>query len=192
MKLRMGLDNIDLAERFRVSESTVTNIFLTWVNYIYIVIGSLKSWPHRDIILNNSPKDFLEKYPTNVIIVDATELQVQVPSALQKHSECYSTYKSHATLKCLIGVDPSGGVMFVSQLYESSISDKKIIQRSGFLAVLQKKLHLGEVKKGDAVMANKGFDIATELQKVGIGSTYLPFLKINLGSMKMMSSKLKP
>ncbi|PFX12305.1 BTB/POZ domain-containing protein 2 [Stylophora pistillata] len=59
-------------------------------------------------------------------------------------------------------------------------------------AVLQKKLHVGEVKKGDAVMADKGFDIATELQKVGIGSTYLPFLKINLGSMKMMSSKLKP
>ena len=42
MKLRMGLSNIDLAERFCVSESTVNNINLTWVNFVYTVIGSLK------------------------------------------------------------------------------------------------------------------------------------------------------
>lgn len=51
MKLRMGLSNIDLAERFCVSESTVNNINLTWVNFVYNVLGSLKIWPHRDIYL---------------------------------------------------------------------------------------------------------------------------------------------
>ena len=34
MKLRMGLSNIDLAESFCVSESTVNNINLTWVNFV--------------------------------------------------------------------------------------------------------------------------------------------------------------
>lgn len=67
------------------------------------------------------------------MIVDATELKIQVPSSLQKHSESYSTYKSHTTFKSLIGVDPNGGIMFVSQLFEGSISDKQIVQRSGFL-----------------------------------------------------------
>ena len=72
MKLRMGLSNIDLAERFCVAESTVNNVFLTWINYIFVTIGSLKIWPHRDVILKNSPEEFLKKYPNNIIIIDAT------------------------------------------------------------------------------------------------------------------------
>ena len=132
MQLRMGLSNIDLSERFCTTESVVNNILLTWINYLYITLGSLKIWPHRDVILDNAPAEFLEKYTNNVVIIDATELKIQVPSALQKHSESYSTYKSHTTLKCLLGVDPKGGDMFVSQLYEGSISDKQIVKRSGF------------------------------------------------------------
>ena len=128
MKLRMGLSNIDLGERFNLSDSAVSNILLTWLNYIYEVLGSLKIWPHRD------------KYPNNTVIIDATELKIQVPSALQKHSESYSSYKSHTTSKSLIGVDPNGGIMFISQLYEGSISDKQIVKRSGFLETLKKDI----------------------------------------------------
>ena len=32
MKLRMGLSVIDLGERFCVTDSTVNNTFLTWIN----------------------------------------------------------------------------------------------------------------------------------------------------------------
>ena len=46
MKLRMGLSTLDLAERFCVTESTVVNIFLTWINCLYVTFGSLKIWPH--------------------------------------------------------------------------------------------------------------------------------------------------
>jgi len=52
----------------------------------------------------------------------------------------HKNYKGHATLKCLVGVDPGGGVMFVSQLYGGSISDKEIVRRSGFLEILKQKL----------------------------------------------------
>ena len=181
MKLRMGLSVIDLAETFSVSESTVNNIFLTWINYLYVTLGSLKIWPHRDIILQNSPGEFLEKYPDNIIIIDATELKIQVPSALQKHSESYSTYKSHTTLKCLLGVDPKGGVMFISQLYEGSISDKQIVERSGFLEVLRQKVIAGEIKKGDSIMADKGFDIQNDLKKLDLQLNIPPFLKDKVG-----------
>ena len=128
-----------MGERFNIAESTVNNIFLTWINYLFVTLGSIKIWPLRDIILQNTPAEFLEKYPNNIVIIDATELKIEVPSALQKHSESYSTYKSYTTLKCLLGVDPKGGIMFVSQLYEGSISDKQIVQRSGFLDILDKK-----------------------------------------------------
>ena len=176
MRLRMGLTIIDLGERFGISESTVNNIFLTWINYLYVTLGSLKIWPHRDIILQNAPVEFLEKYPNNICIIDATELKIEVPSALQKHSESYSTYKSHTTLKCLLGLllDPKGGIMFISQLYEGSISDKQIVQRSGFLDILHKKLTV-------CLMADKGFDIQDELKKLDLHLNIPPFLKDKVG-----------
>ena len=181
MKLRMGLSNIDLAERFCVSESTVNNINLTWVNFVYTVIGSLKIWPHRDIIIKHSPEEFIKKYPNNIVIVDATELKIQVPSSLQKHSETYSTYKSHTTFKSLIGVDPNGGIMFVSQLFEGSISDKQIVLRSGFLETVKQKVQCGELKEGDAIMADKGFDIGDDLAKVKLKLNIPPFLRDKVG-----------
>lgn len=66
------------------------------------------------------------------MIIDATELNTQVPCALQKHSETYSTSKSHTTLNCLL-----------SQLFEGPISDKQIVERSEFLEILGQKLIAG-------------------------------------------------
>lgn len=177
MKLRMGLSNLDLAERFNLSESTVSVKLITWFNYLYVILGSLKIWPGRNIILSNSPQEFVQKYPNTVVIIDATELQIEVPSSLQKQSETYSSYKSHTTLKCLLGVDPKGGIIFVSQLYEGSISDKEIVKRSGFLSVLKQKLEMGELHKGDAVMADKGFDIENELKAMGLNLNIPTFLR---------------
>ena len=60
MKLKMGLSEIDLGEMFSVTSSTANNVFLTWINHLYATLGSLKIWPHKDIILQNSPKEFLD------------------------------------------------------------------------------------------------------------------------------------
>ena len=167
IKLRMGVSVVDLGERFNIADSTVNNIFPTWINYLYVTLGSIKIWPHRDIILQNAPAEFLEKHPNNIVIIDATELKIEVPSALQKHSESYSSYKSHTTSKYLFGVDPKGGIMLISQLYGGSISDKQIVQRSGCLDVLDKKVMVHEINKGDAIMADEGFDIQNDLKKLG-------------------------
>ena len=78
------------------------------------------------------------------MIVDATELKIQVPSSLQKHREACSTYRSHTTYKSFIEVDPNGGIMFVSQSFEGSIYDKQIVQRSGFLETVKQKVHYVE------------------------------------------------
>ena len=87
----MGFSIVDLGERFGISESMVNNTFLTWINYVYVIPGSLKIWPHRDIILQNTPVELLEKYLNNICIIDATEFKIEVPRTPQKHSESYST-----------------------------------------------------------------------------------------------------
>lgn len=177
MKLRLGLTNLDLAMRFRVSEGTISTTFITWLNFLYIRLGTLKVWPHRRVILENMPKKFMEDYPNNIIIIDCTELKIQCPSSLVRQSQSYSNYKSTNTLKSLVGVDSKGGFMFVSQLYTGSISDKQIVTRSGFLEVLSRKKEVSELNDGDAIMADKGFDIEEELKKIGLQLNIPPFLK---------------
>ena len=50
MKLLIGLSDIDVVECFNLSKSTVSGILITWINYLYIVLGFLKIWPTREII----------------------------------------------------------------------------------------------------------------------------------------------
>ena len=68
----------------------------------------------------------------------------------------YSNYKHHVTY-VLLGIASSRAITFISELYEGSISDKKIVKRSG---ILNKNLW----DDNDSVMADRGFTIQNELQ----------------------------
>ena len=71
-------------------------------------------------------------------------------------------------MKALIGITPTGATAFASELYPGSISDKKIVKRSGFLNILQ---------PGDEIMADKGFTIKDELASVQATFVMLNFLQ---------------
>ena len=43
----------------------------------------------------------------------------------------YSNFKHHVTYKELQGIAASGAIAFISELYEGSISEKKIVRISG-------------------------------------------------------------
>lgn len=98
-----------------------------------------------------------------MLIIDCTELKIEMPSSLVRKSQTYSDYKSTNTFKGLLGVDWRGGIMFISHLYTGSISDKKISQRSGQFGLLKMKIENGELIEGDAIMGDKGFTVASEL-----------------------------
>ena len=57
---------------------------------------------------------------------------------------------------------------FISQLYAGSISDRKLLVRSGLL-------HL-PVSQGDVVMADKGLTISDLLEPIGFGLNIAQFL----------------
>ena len=76
MKLRLGLTNLDLAMRLNVAEATISNTFISWLNLLFIQLGTLKMWPHRNVILERMPKTFKEDYPNNIIISDCTALKI--------------------------------------------------------------------------------------------------------------------
>jgi len=53
-------------------------------------------------------------------------------------------------VKVLIGITPSGAISFVSEAYEGSISDRRLVEECGLLKKLE---------PGDEIMEDKGFTI---------------------------------
>ncbi|KAK7890924.1 hypothetical protein WMY93_022887 [Mugilogobius chulae] len=147
MYLSVGLLPQDLAARFRVHRSTVSRIIATWTNFLYQLLGKKRLWLPREVVRSLLPPVFAEFSDTQVVL-DCTEIYCQTPTDLLLQSELYSKYKSHTTLKAMIGMAPHGAITFVSSLYAGSMSDREIFKQSGIISVLQPDM---------AVMVDKGF-----------------------------------
>ena len=160
VRLRLGLFSEDLAFRFNVSKSTVSRLWLSWLNFMYLRLGQLDIWPTQDSIRKTMPHSMKEKYPSLEWIIDAFKLQTQRPSSLVLQSQAYSNYKSRTTLKGLLACTPSGQIGFVSQLYTGSISDRELTIRSGFLRMKH--------NRGAMWLVDKGFQIQDLAEPLGV------------------------
>lgn len=168
VRLRLGLFEKDLADRFCISIATVSRICITWTSYAFLRLTQLPIWMSKEQVQEEMPPAFKQKYPSTRIILDATEIKCQAASSLALQSATFSTYKSTNTFKGLIGISPDGTLTYVSSLYPGSISDKECVRQSGFL-----KLCFNE---GDIVMADKGFKIQDMLRDINVGLNTPPFL----------------
>ena len=166
-RLRQGFPEEHLSHLFDISTSTVSRIFISWINFMYLRLGQLNIWPTRQVINETMPEDFKQKYSSTRVIIDCTEVRCQMPSSLHLNGELFSNYKHHTTLKGLIGISPGGAITFISQLYTGSISDREIVVRSGLLDL--------PLQDGDSVMADKGFTIE-DLLPLGVSLNIPPFL----------------
>lgn len=166
-RLRQGFHEQHLAFLFGISQSTISRIFISWINFMYLRFGTINIWPTRDEIDKTMPEDFKAKYPETRVILDCTELKCQMPSSLLLNSRLFSSYKNHTTVKGLVGIAPSGAITFLSLLYSGCISDREIVERSGILDL--------SYDDGDGVMADKGFTI-DDLLPLGVSLNIPPFL----------------
>lgn len=168
VRLRLGLHEMDLAERFNCSVSTVSRKLITWINLLYVIFGQWNIWLSREEVNSLMPAVFKEKFSSTRVIIDCTEIRTQVPKSLVLNSQLYSSYKSCNTVKGLIGIAPSGHVTFISSLYTGGMSDVEITQSCGLFTLLE---------EGDSVMADKGFTIYKQLEKLSVGLNIPPFLQ---------------
>ena len=166
-RLRQGFHKDHLTHLFNVSTSTVSRIFITWINFMYFKFGHINIWPSREVVDKTMPEAFKAKYKSTRVIIDCTEVRCQMPSSLQLNGELFSSYKNHTTLKGLVGISPGGAITFVSQLYTGSTSDREMVRRSGLLDL--------PFNDKDSVMANKGFTIEDFLP-LGVSLNLPPFL----------------
>lgn len=167
-RLRCGLLEEDLAYRFNISTSTVSRIFSYWSCFLSKMFDQVPIWPSRETIDESMPQEIKEKYPTTRVIIDATEIFVELPSDFNTQSDVYSQYKHHSTAKGVTGCDPLGRVTFVGDLVPGKMSDKELTLQSGLMDLLE---------EGDSVMCDRGFLLENELKEIGVDLNMPAFLK---------------
>lgn len=167
MKMRRNLSHTDLALRFGVSNSTVSNVIITWIHALHeiLVQDLLTKIPSRYKNRSSMPKAF-RNYASCRVILDCTEVFAANPKLMSHSNVMYSSYKHRITLKGLIGIAPNGTVTFLSELYGGSTSDKTIVESSGIV---------DQLVVGDYTMADKGFVIGDILPD-GVSLNIPPFL----------------
>ena len=94
---------------------------------MYLRLGSICIWSRREQIAKVMPSLMKEKYPNVRCIIDYAEFKIYTPSSLVLHKMMYSDYKSHITVKTLVGIAPGGGLTFISNTYPGSISAKRLL-----------------------------------------------------------------
>ncbi|KAL9978094.1 hypothetical protein ACROYT_G015575 [Oculina patagonica] len=148
VRLRVGLTVTDLALRFGISESSLSKIFTSWINLLYFHLKDLCEMPESET--DGKARQF-SKFPYLRVIIDYTEIFTQKPSSLQANKKIYSNYKGYTTFKFLVGIDPHGAIVYVSQAWGGRTSDKHITANSPGLTT---KLNMG-----DELMADRGFAV---------------------------------
>ena len=151
MRLRLNLTLKDLQYRFAISSSTVSALFLKWIDILFIRLKPLIRWPERQMLWETTPVCFRHHFSTKVaVIIDCFEVFINKPVNLQARAATWSNYKHHNTIKFLIGIAPQGVISFISQAWGGRATDKYITENCGILSKLQ---------PGDIILADRGFDV---------------------------------
>ena len=101
--------------------------------------------PYRHACARAKPPVF-RNFKNIRCIINCTEFCYKMPMTVKQ----FPITPYHCTMTCLIPVFPSGGVCFISNLYEGSTDDAKMFSECGILKY---------INAGDAVMVDKGFSV---------------------------------
>ena len=168
VRLRRGYSLDSMAHLFGIAASTVSTIFITWIQLLYCHFNDLRQdmFPNRQHLKHDLPRVF-KTFKNIRCTIDCTEFFVQMPRDVKRQGNLYSSYTNHHTFKCLVAVAPNGTIVFVSDLYEGSISDRAIVEKCGFL---------NYINPGDMILADHGFTIEDLLLSRQASLNIPPFL----------------
>ena len=168
MKLKHDSSFSLLAFHFRLSVTTIANIFKHTITILSVVLAPVLRWPSVDEVRENMPKCFA-KYQKTRVILDCTEFPLKCSKCLRCRIYTYSNYKGQNTVKVLVGVSPAGLITFISDGWGGKASDKEIFNGTTLIDMLEPYV--------DGVMVDKGFHIEMELLDRGIELIRPPFLR---------------
>lgn len=150
IKLRLHTPNQELAFWFGISEFSIGNIFVTWINFMYCSWKELHIWPSKELVNTYMPSDFKRLYASTRVIVDGVEVPIKKTGKPTAQQVTYSSYKNRNTLKALIGITPGGLTSYITPAYGGSASDRILVERGDLPQ---------NCDPGDSIMSDKGFNV---------------------------------
>lgn len=165
-KMRLNVHFNFLAYLFNVDESTISRTFASVIHVLsQELFPHLVFWPDRQELYKTMPTVFrCSKYKNCAVIIDCFEVFIERPSDLMARAQTYSQYKSHNTIKYLIGIAPQGSVIFISNGWGGRTSDKHLTENCGLL---------NNLVPGDQVLADRGFTVTESIALRGC-SLHIP------------------
>ena len=160
-KLYTGCHHTVASILFGLEHSTATKSFVSMTLFQFYFLKEEFPQPTRAQIDACMPPGWEVVYGTSKMreIFDATELFIESPSCNEANRACYSDYKSHCTIKILVGISPCGAATFVSDAYPGKISDVEQVRACDYCK-------RGET--GDKFAADRGFEqVKHDLAAVG-------------------------
>lgn len=137
LKVHLNVPFQDIAERFGVSRSTVSRNFHKWLQHLYSALQCFIKWPSRNTLSATMPMAFRENFGCKIVVIlDCFEIFIERPSSLDTRAATWSNYRSHNTVKYLVGIAPQGCITYVSQGHGGRASDKHITESCGVLDYL--------------------------------------------------------
>ncbi len=155
IKIRHNQDYKMIGTDFCILPHYCKFVFASWITFVDTKLASLNFFETSRSV----PSDY-------AVIIDCTEMPIAKSKNALIQQVTYSNYKSRNTFKVLVGVTEKGAVVFCSDCFGGSISDRQIVKDSGFL---------DEIHTGDIVLADKGFEISDLLQEKGAYINIPPF-----------------
>ncbi|XP_058453380.1 uncharacterized protein LOC131431584 [Malaya genurostris] len=103
-KLKQNISYEALGTLFRISGVTVSKYISHTIQMLARVLRRFVYWPSREELQKNVPLCFREHFTNVTVVLDAFEVPVATLKCLNCRISCYSHYKSHRTVKFLVGV----------------------------------------------------------------------------------------
>ncbi len=169
-RLKVGLLEDDLAVRFGICQSVISQVINTWIRFMFFKLKELDVFPSKEIVKLHMPECFIKKYSSTTIIIDATEIYIEKPNNPEAQQLKFSSFKNANTLKALVGIVPKpkrGNIICFYPFWWKYISDKELPQKSGLVDKLQ---------HGDCIVADCGFNIQEMLASKGVKVNVPPFM----------------
>lgn len=167
LRLRRGVPIGDLALLFASSTGFVSECVFVWIRFMALQFRRLEKFMFLSRHAQKNKPQVFTPFPNLRVIIDATEFSIQTSKNFRLQSKTFSTYKGRNTVKVLVGISLCGGISFLSSAFDGSISDKEIVLQSGFMDYLE---------PGDAVMADRGFNMEAEFNAIDVELIIPPFL----------------
>jgi hypothetical protein len=146
------------------NQKDVTFCIFVLILYIFLTLAAAKAF--KDVLKNfyalaksrlwwfsrkevdvMMPESFKKLYPKTRVIIDASEVGMEIPSDVDAAALFWSQYKHKHTIKFLLGIAPHGMISFISKAYTGRTTDGHLTAVSGLYDLLE---------RGDTIMADKG------------------------------------